>query len=175
MSNVASGRNSWLDTLEPLQLPVPVGVWPLAPGWWLLLALLVVFLLWFLWRVHRRWQSRAYRRQALTRLDQLAGQCSRIEQREAALRELPELLRRVALKSAGNDIAVLSGAEWWVYLDRDLSEAPFRAGFGLLLQRLACAPPVRLMDLPEEQIEQLIGWLRRWILSHNSEEDRCCN
>ena len=48
-----------LDQLHPLIAPAPVGLWPPAPGWWLLLAVLPL-LGWGLWRL-RRWRRESGR------------------------------------------------------------------------------------------------------------------
>lgn len=41
-----------LDQLHPLIAPAPVSLWPPAPGWWLLLAVLPL-LGWGLWQIGR--------------------------------------------------------------------------------------------------------------------------
>jgi hypothetical protein len=41
-----------LDQLQPLIAPPPIGFWPPAPGWWLLL-LLIPLAAWGLWRLRR--------------------------------------------------------------------------------------------------------------------------
>jgi hypothetical protein len=45
---------SALPGLQPLIEPAPVGLWPLAPGWWLLGALLLVIAVAALWAWDRR-------------------------------------------------------------------------------------------------------------------------
>ncbi|SDZ48684.1 DUF4381 domain-containing protein [Pseudomonas sp. NFIX28] len=82
-----------IEQLKELELPAPVSYLPQTWGWWLLLGLLAVML--SAWAGHRYWQWRRdrYRREALLRLAQLQGSGDSL----AALRELPELLKRVAL------------------------------------------------------------------------------
>lgn len=173
--NQSSSHNPWLDTLESIQRPAEVGFWPLAPGWWILLLLAFLILLFLIWQQWLRRKSRLYRRQALKRLSQLRLDCYQPEKRESALRELPELLRRVALQSAGNRIAALTGPAWWHYLDQDLTDKPFQSGVGLLLEKIAYEPPVFLHNLSDADVEQLISLLGKWIEIHNNRGMECYN
>jgi hypothetical protein len=97
----------WLAQLAPAHAVAPPGIWPLAPGWWLLIGLLLLAAALFAaWRRYRR----SLRRLALNEL-------SRIEnatQNDAALaRDLENLLRRFAVARYGREkVARLNGDEW---------------------------------------------------------------
>ena len=54
--------------LRDLHLPDAIGWWPLAPGWWAALAIVVAVLCYFAWRLYKRWQFHAPRRYALSEL-----------------------------------------------------------------------------------------------------------
>jgi len=82
-----------ISQLKELSLPAPVSYAPQTWGWWLLLAILVVLALVVGARSYRQWRRDRYRREALVRLAQLRGRSDDLN----ALRELPELLKRVAL------------------------------------------------------------------------------
>mgnify|MGYP001041814671 CR=1 FL=1 len=82
-----------IGQLKELSLPVPVSYAPQTWGWWLLLALLVVLALMVGVRRYVQWRRDQYRREALVRLAQLRERSDDLN----ALRELPELLKRVAL------------------------------------------------------------------------------
>lgn len=56
-----------LADLKDIHLPDPVSMWPLALGWWLLLALALVVVLLLVW-AYRRYQSQAARRLAMSAL-----------------------------------------------------------------------------------------------------------
>lgn len=58
-----------LANLKDIHLPDPVGFWPLALGWWLLIAMLIVFLLLALVG-YRKYQAQRARRQAKQALKQ---------------------------------------------------------------------------------------------------------
>lgn len=82
-----------IDQLKELALPAPVSYAPQTWGWWLLLAMLVLAALFIGLRRYWQWRRDRYRREALARLAQLRGRSDDLN----ALRELPELLKRVAL------------------------------------------------------------------------------
>jgi hypothetical protein len=82
-----------IEQLKELGLPAPISYAPQTWGWWVLLALLILAALLVGIRRYRQWRRDAYRREGLARLAQLRGRSDDLN----ALRELPELLKRVAL------------------------------------------------------------------------------
>ncbi len=133
---------------------------------WLVLALLATaaVMLWGALR-WRRWQRQRYRREALERLDQLAS--AQGDRRLAALRELPELLKRVALSMPdAPPVANLAGAQWQVFLEQRAGQ-PLPAGFAETLRMLAYAPDACLRTLDAQQVSALFSTSRDWIEGHH--------
>ena len=117
--------------IRDLHLPDAVGWWPLAPGWWLLGAFVIVLLGWLLsrWLEHRR--RGAARRYALRQLDALAASYARDGDAVALGSAASELLRRTMLAYAPrSDVAGLTGEAWLEWLDRDLDRSHFVEGDG---------------------------------------------
>ncbi|VVP08020.1 hypothetical protein PS900_03193 [Pseudomonas fluorescens] len=82
-----------IDQLKEMALPAPVSYAPQTWGWWAVLALLIVTLVVLGARRYWQWRRDRYRREALVRLEELQQRSNDL----SALRELPELLKRVAL------------------------------------------------------------------------------
>ena len=82
-----------IDQLKEMALPAPVSYAPQTWGWWALLALLIITLVVTGARRYWQWRRDRYRREALVRLEELQRRSNDL----SALRELPELLKRVAL------------------------------------------------------------------------------
>jgi hypothetical protein len=82
-----------IDQLKEMALPEPVSYVPQTWGWWALLALLIIALVVTGARRYWQWRRDRYRREALLRLEELQRRSNDL----SALRELPELLKRVAL------------------------------------------------------------------------------
>ncbi|EPA94098.1 DUF4381 domain-containing protein [Pseudomonas sp. G5(2012)] len=82
-----------IEQLKEIALPAPVSYAPQTWGWWLLLAVLVVAIVLLSARRYWQWRRDSYRREALLRLAQLQKRSDDLN----ALRELPELLKRVAI------------------------------------------------------------------------------
>ena len=134
--------------LRDIHLPAEVGLWPLAPGWWLLSGLLLgaALLAW------RYWQGRRLRRLALARLEQLT------ESPDAELATaLSRLLRQAVISHFPQTYAGLTGQDWLAFLDRPFADHPFTQGVGR-----------SLLDAPyrhDAQIDRLalVALCRRWL------------
>ncbi len=137
--------------LKDIHLPDAVGYWPLAPGWWLLLGLLVLLItiIYLSWRF---WKRHSMRRLAIARLDELV---KLPEQQLAAA--LSRLLRQAVISHFPPDHAGLSGQKLLEFLDRPFAERPFTTGVG-------CS----LLDAPyrvDAQVDTvaLVALCRRWL------------
>ncbi|GLZ86344.1 hypothetical protein Pres01_23950 [Metapseudomonas resinovorans] len=157
-----------IDQLKELALPVPpYSYLPQTWGWLVLLlvvlalALVCGFLKW------RRWQRDRYRREALARLDTLVGVLDDDERRLEAMRELPELLKRVALSMPDAPaVARLGGQEWQRFL-AVRAPAPLPEGFAAGLFIVAYAPDARLLAIPDANVRSLFATSRHWIEAHH--------
>ncbi len=124
-----------------------VGIWPLATGWWLMLAGTALLILLFIglrrWRPDwRRYLPRyGWSRDAARQLTILRHQVDRGDAKTLAAR-LSELLRRIAIARCGRDhCAGLHGEPWLAWLtDHDPDGFDWRAR-GRLLLDLPYAPP----------------------------------
>jgi hypothetical protein len=134
--------------LRDLHLPDPVSWWPLAPGWWLLLALLLFGLVVFLNRWRAAYRQHAARRIALRRLQVVTEDYVRHGNAVAMAQQLSALLRRTMLAYAPRkEVAGLTGEQWLTWLDRDLERSHFVEGDGRLLVEW----PYRNPALPREK------------------------
>ncbi len=133
--------------IRDLHLPDMTGWWPLAPGWWFLIALAVFGLVVLVRRSYQRWQHNAPRRLALKRLAAISDE---FEQGISAVllgKELSELTRRAMLAYAPRDeVAGLTGDEWLQWLDQGLDDRPFSEGAGKILESLPYINPQAIND-----------------------------
>ena len=99
-----------LSQLAPLREPSAISWWPLAPGWWIVLALSVALMTGVFLRLRKRRRKTAYRRIALAALEELRS-------REAGKDELNWLLKAAALRAyPWEQVAGLHGAAWQQFL-----------------------------------------------------------
>jgi hypothetical protein len=128
--------------LRDLHLPEPIGWWPLAPGWWVVVAILLFALGWLLLRAWRKYQFYAPRRYAIR---ELAGvEAEYLEHRNPVTlgQQLSELLRRAMLAYAPrHEVAGLTGEAWLEWLDKDLPVPYFHTEGGKSLLQLPYRNP----------------------------------
>lgn len=157
-----------IDQLQELPAPPSeVSYWP--QTWaWAVLAVLVLLALaaWAAWR-YRKWQRDRYRREALLLLDDLSAALEDPARRLAALRQLPALVKRVALSMPGAEApAPLSGGAWQAYLQRR-SSVTLPADLDQRLALLAYAPDARVQALDEQDVRALLAACRVWVEVHH--------
>lgn len=153
-----------LSQLRDIHLPDPVGLWPLAWGWWLLIALLVGALLagFFYWRRHQR--QRRYRRQAKAELELAYRDYRENGDTALYLQRLSPILRRAALTAfPPSQVASLHGETWLEFLDQSLpgTEKPFTQGEG----RVLAAGPYQ--PKPHADVDALHPLAINWIEHHS--------
>jgi hypothetical protein len=152
-----------IDQLTELGLPAPVSYLPQTWGWWLLLGLLITGSLVWTGRRYWQWRRDRYRREALVRLAELQNSSDPI----SALRELPELLKRVAISIPAAAVAgPLSGEDWQAFLVK-YSPTTLPDDFSRQLAHLAYAPDAMLLALPDEQRQQLFSTCQDWVEHHH--------
>ncbi len=145
--------------LRDLHLPEAVGWWPLAPGWWVVIAMAIVGL-GFLLRAWLRMRARgAARRYALSQLKRIEKD---YEQRRNPVEfgvQLSELLRRTMLAYAPrHDVAGLTGDAWLAWLDRDLAQPVFSAGPGRQIVELPYRDPQAPLEATD--VDRLVAAVR---------------
>lgn len=147
-----------LAQLRDIHLPEAVGLWPLAPGWWLLIALLIGAIVVGTIYLRRRHQSNAFKRQAINQLHAL--EAIREQDGLAYVQQLNALLKQTALSVHPRaDVAGLSGQQWLQYLDQHGDQqSNFVNGAG---QCLADAP--YRPQLESQQLVALQQLAEQWI------------
>jgi len=128
--------------LRDLHLPEAIGWWPLAPGWWLVIALAMLGLGWLVLRAWRARQFNAPRRFAIRALGNIEAEY--LTHRDPVMlgQQLSELLRRGMLAYAPrHEVAGLTGESWLAWLDRDLPVPYFHTEGGKSLLQLPYRDP----------------------------------
>jgi Domain of unknown function (DUF4381) len=156
---MTGARDNLLEQLYDITGIDYISWWPLAPGWWVVLALASVLGGIVYWRrraYQRSWKGEVWR--ALAALDsRLVG--GNAQETAGAL---SVLLRRVAMQcSSRAECAGLEGQDWLRWLS---SKDPGRFDWschGMLLIEIPYAPPGR--SVSPESVKILIKAVKRWV------------
>jgi hypothetical protein len=136
-----------------------IGWWPLAPGWWALLALAAILAGAVYWRRRvywRSWKGDAWRELSALELRLIGG-----DTQEAAA-ALSILLRRIAMQcSSRGECAGLVGQDWLRWLTAKDPDAFNWEGHGSLLIGARYAPSGR--EISPNAVGILIKAAKRWV------------
>lgn len=142
--------------LRDLHLPELIGWWPLAPGWWFLIALATAGFVYLLYQSFAKWRRNASRRVALRELARIQAEFKEGVDETSLAIELSELLRRTMLAYAPrNEVAGLTGSSWLEWLDQGLDDKPFSEGSGQNVESLPYRRPDIVAD--DVDLEGMIG------------------
>jgi hypothetical protein len=163
---------SLLDQLQPPINPPPISVWPPAPGWWVLLALLPV-LGWGLWRLRRflpKPEVEAKAEQPLDpmRLEALAELARLPKPYDGApagawLQQINALLKRLCRNHYPNAQShTLNGRQWLAFLDNRCPAAGLTRW--MVLVEGAYKPECKLDDKAIAGLSQSVDtWIRKHV------------
>lgn len=157
-----------LDRLHDIVAPPPVPLWPPAPGWYYVLALLLVLILVLGFRMFAHWQRNRYRREALAELHQEQLRLADPASRTAALAAMSVLLKRTAITAYSRPaVAALTGREWFAFLDRTGGTTAFSTIVGAKLAA-ATYDPADIADLGHGEATLVADAVSHWIKHHQS-------
>lgn len=151
-----------VDNLEPITPPEPVSFWPPQPGWYVVIGLLIVLLVYGIYRFVLHKKRNAYRKRALSELEKLN---SRKPDREL-IADLNTLLKLTALKGYPRTrVAGLTGTSWLEFLEQTGPKSKFSQSPGTLLTQASFVKTDQL-ELEQNDWAELIRMSRVWITSH---------
>ncbi|MCH1447011.1 MAG: DUF4381 domain-containing protein [Luminiphilus sp.] len=105
-----------IQQLAPLRTPDPIGFWPLAPVWWVVIGLLVIALSFLCFQLLKRYQRDSYRREALKWLSEL-------QEANSDVQALSGALKATALNAyEATSVASLSDESWPNFLRESCSK-----------------------------------------------------
>jgi hypothetical protein len=160
-----------LQNLNDIVLPATVGWWPLAPGWYILFASLLIALAWSGYRLLHRWKNNRYRRAALRELQLLKERIHATEERDAEvrdakLRQIPILLKRTALSVyPRSQVASLSGKDWFHFLNSTVKNPSFTESTASTLSKISYSRG-ELSAVDSQSITALLNACRQWLKHH---------
>jgi hypothetical protein len=148
-----------LANLHPLREPGVIGWWPLAPGWWVLLAIAILALVALAWFLIRRYRANAYRRRALAQLAGIYTDFDRDGDSGHCLQQVNALLKSVALRAwPRRQVAAATGEAWLAFLNGSSGGGElFDARYGTALYR---------GGEPDLDMAAIRAAATRWIVRH---------
>jgi len=155
--------NPLLEQLHDIEGLDTISFWPLAIGWWVLIAvslILAAAIIWFalyMLACKRSWKNDTFKKLAL-----LERNLSDSSARETVI-ALSEYLRRIALKRySRKECAGLTGKKWLLWLSENDSKGFDWGNKGALLIEVPYTP--LNYKLPAQQVRELIQAARNWVI-----------
>ena len=150
-----------LANLRDIHLPEAISWWPMAPGWWFLLILISMGLLFSGSCLISRYQKRLYRRQAMEYLEKIENL-----QGQKQLVELMALLKRTAISAYPDQaLAKLSPNELLEFLKTTCKEPIFQHIPNNLESELY-ANQIEIKPVIEDFLTSAKVWAKIWITKH---------
>jgi hypothetical protein len=119
--------------LRDIHLPDAISWWPPAPGWWILLGMLVVSAV-TVYLLRTFYLSRRVKRSALDELQSIRRQYEQTRNQKQLAEQLSILMRRASISfHPRSEAASLTGKNWLDYLDSTSKQPGFNQEAGQLL------------------------------------------
>jgi hypothetical protein len=158
-----------LDRLHDIVLPHINPWWPLAVGWYWLGSLILLISIYVCVRAFIHWRHNCYRREALAELSRCERLLADPAQKPYALYKIAELLKRTAVTAyPREEVATLTGPDWFAFLDRTGKGSSFSVQDGAILER-AIYDSASVAQFDDTRINALVSTSRQWLKSHRRE------
>lgn len=150
-----------LQQLHDIQLPDPIGWWPMAFAWWILLLSVTSIIIGIIWYFTDQRRRNVYRRQAQQNLQQIM---QAEDSDNNKIMQINGLLKQVAITAYGRRrVAALHQTEWLEFLQQNANYIPQPETIKQQTN-LAYAPP---NSQNRELIDAWHDYALRWIKGHH--------
>ena len=155
-----------LQNLNDIVIPPDVSWWPLAPGWYVVAAILLLLVVWFIFRSLRHRKDNRYRITALREFRTLAEDIRQGQNPDTSLRQIPGLLKRTALSAyPRNEVASLHGEDWHRFLNSTVPRPAFSDSDARTLEQISYSTG-SLDSLGMEKITGFLNASGAWLRDH---------
>lgn len=142
-----------LDQLRDLHLPEPVGVWPLAYGWYIVLIIVAAIVTAAMYVLYKKYKMNLPKKQALKHIEAIEQAYLTDQDAAKAAYQLTIVLKRFCLSYyPRKEVASLHGQQWQQFLGN--------TDWCQTLSSLAYQKP-KHMDL-QPVIKGVTGWIKRF-------------
>lgn len=147
--------------LKDVHLPPPISMWPLAWGWYILIFVVVLSVIWLVvWMVRRKRRNRDLQA-ALQELREVHRVYLQNTNAHWALAQISNVLRRLALmRYPRHFVAGLAGKRWLEFLDKTGQTQGFTQGPGQILQDAPFRAQIENQDM-EAVFKLVLRWIHR--------------
>lgn len=150
-----------LEELNDISLPDPVGWWPLAFSWWIMLLSVTSILIGIAWYFIDLRRRNAYRKEALHRLQKIMDNPS---DSENPIQQINRLLKQVALTAYGRTrVASLKNEQWLRFLQENASYIQQPENLSQILLQ-GYGPAKRTQP---EALQVWHDYAKKWIKGHH--------
>ncbi|RUR18386.1 DUF4381 domain-containing protein [Legionella sp. km535] len=124
-----------LAQLKDIHLPDPIGWWPLAPGWYVLMSMMFLLIIGIAYWSYKRHINGLAKRKALGLLHIYKENYLKDRNVQIASARISELLRRVALVYFPRaEVASIHGDDWIDFLNKSSKNIDFKQVKAMLLE-----------------------------------------
>jgi hypothetical protein len=148
-----------LAQLKDIHLPDPISWWPLAPGWYLLIAFIIFLFIVVMYQAYTRHRNALPKKNALQLLTTYRACYEKEGNAQWVSSQTSELLKRVALAYYPRaNVANLCGEEWLNFLNQTAKGIDFNSVKYMLLhspfKNKVTENPTPFLDKAEQWIKQ---------------------
>ena len=119
--------------LQDIHLPESASFWPLALGWWILIAVIALLASWIIIKAFKHAKQKRHQRTILAKFKILEKKL-KANPSNATVAEINTLLRQLAITYyPRSEIASLTGGDWLHFLDESGDTHDFSRGAGRIL------------------------------------------
>lgn len=155
---LANQTEALLQQLRDIHYPSPISWWPLAPGWYLLIALLGVLFFLIIRLLYKRWCKVKKQKIILQKLNDIKIKVQQNPFSEEVVQPLALLLKQVSLLLyPRQQVSGLCGQAWLEFLNRTGKTELFTSDIG----RLLISAPYQAR--PPAELAELVRLVENWI------------